>query len=468
MPSGSSLYIVGTGPGCRELRTAAAEEAIRSSEFVVGYGPYLELIHDLLPGKEVVSSGMGGEVERARTAIDLLQSGSVALVSSGDPNVYGMAGLALELAPSPSQVRVVPGVTAFTAAACRAGIAFRRGVAVVSLSDLLTSWQRIEARLRAAASIGMPVALYNPRSSKRSWQLQRALEILGDRDVLIARNISRGGEELLWSATRSLIDGDALLERVDMNSLVIVSGEGLFCGRASGEAYVNIVGIGPGCRGHLTHEALEILQRSERVYGARRYLKQTEGLSPGKPVMHEGSCHERMAASLRDAASMAAEGRTTSILTGGDPSIFSSWWRSMAEEHMKVPVHICPGVSAFSSVAARAGAPLVNDFALLCRAEDEGSVRDLSCAGFGVVVYNVGGHEIQAILEEVDPERPCALGRDVARDDERMVVMRADDLSEARQIGLRYTLIIASENSYIKDGMIITKRGYDSKYCYQG
>jgi len=123
---GNRLSIVGIGPGSPKLRTSAAIEAIISSDFVVGYRPYLELIKDLLPGKRVFSSGMGREVDRVRMALDLLEEGSVALVSSGDPNFYGMAGLGLEMAERPSDVKIVPAVTAFTAASCRAGLRGRR------------------------------------------------------------------------------------------------------------------------------------------------------------------------------------------------------------------------------------------------------------------------------------------------------------------------------------------------------
>ncbi|HII07343.1 MAG TPA: hypothetical protein HA349_08555, partial [Methanotrichaceae archaeon] len=98
MPSESKLYIVGIGPGSRALLTRKAKEAIADSESVVGYRPYLDLVSDLLEGKTVSSTGMGREVDRAREAVDLLDGGSVALISSGDPNVYGMAGLGLEVA----------------------------------------------------------------------------------------------------------------------------------------------------------------------------------------------------------------------------------------------------------------------------------------------------------------------------------------------------------------------------------
>ena len=113
------LSIVGIGPGDASLRTLAAVDAIKGADYVVGYRPYLKLIEDLLPGKEVYSSGMGKETDRVRAALDLLSRGPVALVSSGDANVYGMAGLGLEMAEHPAEVEVVPGVTSFTAAACR-------------------------------------------------------------------------------------------------------------------------------------------------------------------------------------------------------------------------------------------------------------------------------------------------------------------------------------------------------------
>ena len=125
----------------------------------------------------------------------------MALVSSGDPNVYGMAGLGLELARQPSAVEIVPGVTSFTAASCHAGLAFRECVAVISLSDLLTPWQQIEGRLRLAAETQMPVALYNPKSKRRDWQLLRALDICGARDVLVAKNVGREAEEIFYTSS---------------------------------------------------------------------------------------------------------------------------------------------------------------------------------------------------------------------------------------------------------------------------
>jgi precorrin-3B C17-methyltransferase len=460
------LSIVGIGPGSQKLRTAAATKAIRSADFIVGYRPYLDLISDLLPGKQVFSSSMGKEVGRVRTAVDLLENGSVALVSSGDPNVYGMAGLGLEMAQEPSQVEIVPGVTSFTAASCRAGLAFRECVAVISLSDLLTPWLQIEKRLHLAAETQMPVALYNPKSKRRDWQLLRALEICGARDVLAAKNIGREGEEIFYTSTQKLIDEEELREKINMTSLVIILGRGTFQGSALREAAVNLVGIGPGNLENLTEEARSILKCSQKIYGSERYLKLIGDLTTAEKITHSGPYTERMAARLKEAKQATRAGGMASILTGGDPSIFSSGWRIQNQESF--PLHISPGVSTFSSVAARAGAPLVNDFALLSSAHDPARLFALAGAGFAVAVYNVLGQEIAPLLENIDPMRPVVLARDVARAEENIMILTAEELRAAKPEGSRYTLLVASANSRKKEGRIITKRGYESKYCYQG
>jgi precorrin-3B C17-methyltransferase len=465
LPSENKLSIVGIGPGSRELRTAAATKAILSADFVVGYRPYLELISDLLPGKQVFSSGMGKEIDRVAAAVDLLEKGSVALVSSGDPNVYGMAGLGLEMATQPSSVEIVPGVTSFTAASCRAGLAFRECVAVISLSDLLTPWPQIEGRLRLAAQTQMPVALYNPKSKRRDWQLLRALKICGARDVLVAKDVGRDAEEIFYTSSEKLREEESLRERINMTSLVIILGRGTFRGMAASEAAVNLVGIGPGDPENLTQEARSILKSSQNIYGAQRYLQLIGDITSAQKVTHSGPCPERMAARQREALQVAGAGGKASILTGGDPSIFSSGWRIL-DQAEGAPVHISPGVSAFSSVAARAGAPLVSDFALLSSAHDPARLCALACAGFAVVAYNVKGLEISPLLEGVDPMRPVVLAQDVAREGESTMILTAEDLLAAKPAGFRYTLLVASANSHIEEGRVITKRGYESKYSY--
>ena len=162
-------------------RTRRAEEAIAQSNVVVGYARYLDLIKDLTAGKEIISSGMLHETERCTEALARAGGGeTVALVSSGDPGIYGMAGLTLELAHaqgSAVEIEIVPGVSSANAAAARLGAPLMLDYATISLSDLLVPWETIRARLEAVASADLVVALYNPRSKKRTSQIEEAAAI---------------------------------------------------------------------------------------------------------------------------------------------------------------------------------------------------------------------------------------------------------------------------------------------------
>ncbi len=179
------LAIVGLGPGHAGYRTPAADVAVRHAEVVIGYGPYVDQCADLLgPGQEVIRSPIGDEVVRAKQALAEAGAGRrVALVSSGDPGVYAMAGIALELAGETDaaadvDIDVVAGVPAALAAAALLGAPLAHDHLVISLSDLLTPWSAIEARLIAAAAADLVVVLYNPRSRGRSWQLDAARTLL--------------------------------------------------------------------------------------------------------------------------------------------------------------------------------------------------------------------------------------------------------------------------------------------------
>jgi cobalt-precorrin 5A hydrolase/precorrin-3B C17-methyltransferase len=177
-----SLSIVGLGPGQASHRTPAATAAVRHADVVIGYGPYIDQAADALPpSATVIRSPIGSETSRARQALSAAASGRrVALVCSGDAGVYAMATLVMELAPSYPTVLVdvVPGVTAALAAAAVLGAPLGHDHAVISLSDLLTPWEVISGRLRAAAIGDFVVALYNPRSARRDWQLAAATSIL--------------------------------------------------------------------------------------------------------------------------------------------------------------------------------------------------------------------------------------------------------------------------------------------------
>jgi cobalt-precorrin 5A hydrolase / precorrin-3B C17-methyltransferase len=173
---------VGIGPGHPQLRTAAAVTAIRHADTLIGYAAYVDAIADLVgPGQQILRFPIGAEADRCQEALRRAAGGSrVALVCSGDPGVYAMASLVLELAPhlGDPPVRVVPGVTAALGAAAVLGAPLGHDHAAVSLSDLLTPWEVIARRLRAVAEGDLVVTLYNPRSSRRTTQLAAALEIL--------------------------------------------------------------------------------------------------------------------------------------------------------------------------------------------------------------------------------------------------------------------------------------------------
>jgi cobalt-precorrin 5A hydrolase/precorrin-3B C17-methyltransferase len=217
------LWLVGLGPGAIEHRTPAATTAVRHAEVVVGYGPYVDQCADLLrPHHVVVRSPIGEEVSRARTAIEHASAGRrVALVCSGDAGVYAMASIVLELEPD-LDVEVVPGVTAALAAAARLGAPLGHDHAAVSLSDLLTPWEAIERRLRAAAEADFVVSLYNPRSKGRSWQLMAARDILLERrppttPVGVVGDVSRP-QERVELTTLAELD----VEAVGMTTCVVV------------------------------------------------------------------------------------------------------------------------------------------------------------------------------------------------------------------------------------------------------
>ena len=218
------LYVVGIGPGGRPHRTFRAVEAIAESRIVVGYTPYLQSIADLTGGKELIASGMTFEVERCRQALARAAAGDVvALISSGDAGIYGMAGLALELAEGLHvPIEIIPGVTAASAAAAALGAPLMLDFAVISLSDLLIPWEVIRRRLEAVAGADFVVALYNPRSKSRTGPLDEAVEILraarpGQTPVGIVTAAGQADQSLV------VTDLDHLLEqKVDMRTVVIV------------------------------------------------------------------------------------------------------------------------------------------------------------------------------------------------------------------------------------------------------
>ncbi|MGV1098562.1 precorrin-3B C(17)-methyltransferase [Thiovibrio sp. JS02] len=226
------LFVVGTGPGGLKHLTPAARDAIAGADTVVGYRTYLDLIPELLTGKEVLSSEMMKEVDRCRKSLALAAGGKkVALVSGGDPGIYAMAGLAFEMAREQGTaipIEVIPGIAALNACAARLGAPLMHDFAAISLSDLLTPWEVIEKRLAAAAAADFVIVIYNPKSKRRTDQIARAREIIAshrslDTPVGIVTAATRETERVAISTLGRFLD-----EEISMQSSVIIGNSNTF------------------------------------------------------------------------------------------------------------------------------------------------------------------------------------------------------------------------------------------------
>ena len=177
----SKIYVVGIGPGEYEQMTMRAANALQSCDVIVGYTVYEDLVKEHFPGKEFLTTPMRKEIERCQLAFDEAEKGkNVAMICSGDAGVYGMAGLMLEIGESYPQisVEVIPGVTAATGGAAVLGAPLIHDFALISLSDLMTPWEKIEKRLLCASEADFVICLYNPSSRKRHDYLQKACDLM--------------------------------------------------------------------------------------------------------------------------------------------------------------------------------------------------------------------------------------------------------------------------------------------------
>lgn len=177
----NKLYVVGIGPGREDKMTVEALAALDESDVIVGYTKYCELLGDRYSDKEIISTPMKQEIERCRLAFEKATSGStVSMICSGDAGVYGMASPILEMSEAypDTQIVIIPGITAALSGAAVLGAPLGHDFCIISLSDLLTPWELIEKRLKAAAEGDFCIAIYNPSSMKRADYLSRACEIL--------------------------------------------------------------------------------------------------------------------------------------------------------------------------------------------------------------------------------------------------------------------------------------------------
>jgi cobalt-precorrin 5A hydrolase/precorrin-3B C17-methyltransferase len=227
------LWLIGTGPGQLDQITPAAQTAIAQADVVIGYSLYIELIKPLLrPGQIVEALPITQERQRAERAIDLANWGlTVAVVSSGDCGIYGMAGLVLEQLRSQGwdgktpSLQVFPGITALQAAASRVGAPLMHDFCAISLSDLLTPWEVIEKRLTAAAQADFVVALYNPKSQTRTHQIATAQAIFlkyrdAETPVAIVHSAYRPDEQITITTL-----ADFLNCPIDMLTIVLIGNQ---------------------------------------------------------------------------------------------------------------------------------------------------------------------------------------------------------------------------------------------------
>lgn len=220
-----NIYIVGMGPGAEEQMTGQAIAALEESDVIVGYPVYLKLLGERFKEKELLSTPMKQEIERCKLCFENAMAGKqVALVCSGDAGVYGLASLMYEIGTGypDCELTVIPGITAANSGAARLGAPLNHDFCVISLSDLLTPWEKIEKRLRMAAAGDFVICLYNPSSKKRADYLKRACTIIqeeiGEERVCgIVSQIGRDGEYAEVMTLSELAD-----RQVDMFTTVFV------------------------------------------------------------------------------------------------------------------------------------------------------------------------------------------------------------------------------------------------------
>lgn len=221
----NKIYVIGIGPGAYEQMTGKAIQAMQASDVIVGYTVYVNLVKEHFPGKEFRTTPMKKEVDRCVLAFEEAKKGrTVSMICSGDAGVYGMAGLMYEVGENYPEVEleIIPGVTAATGGAAVLGAPLIHDFCLISLSDLLTPWEKIEDRLLGASRADFVICLYNPSSIKRHDYLQKACDLMlryksPETVCGIVSNIAREGE-----ASRVMTLKELREEKVDMFTTVFV------------------------------------------------------------------------------------------------------------------------------------------------------------------------------------------------------------------------------------------------------
>lgn len=225
----NKIYVIGMGPGKEEMMTGEAIQALENSDVIIGYTVYVKLLGERFAGKEMMTTPMRQETERCRLCFEEAQKGrQVALICSGDAGIYGLASLMYEVGKEypETELIVIPGITAASSGAAVLGAPLNHDFCVISLSDLLTPWEKIEKRLTAAAEGDFAIAIYNPSSHKRKDYLMKACDILlqrieEDRPCGYVENIGREGTRAVVCTLKELRDA-----QVNMFTTVFMGNSG--------------------------------------------------------------------------------------------------------------------------------------------------------------------------------------------------------------------------------------------------
>jgi precorrin-4/cobalt-precorrin-4 C11-methyltransferase len=479
------LVVIGIGPGAADLLTVRAVDAIEAAEVLVGYSGYLQLLGDRTAGKELHGSAIGSEIDRVRLAITLARRGhKVALISSGDAGIYGMAGLVFEelhAQPGTSDqtldVEVIPGITAAQAAASLLGAPLANDFAVISLSDLLKARETVEGRLEALAAADIVLALYNPQSRTRRELFQKACEVLlqhrhASTPVAVVKAAYRDGQHIEVSNLGHLSD-----MAVDMESLVLVgnSQTGTFAGQMVTARGQGTLAAEPPDAARHSEAASQAAVSPERSSPQVRFV----GAGPGDPelltlkgakvlatadvVVYAGSLvprgvlrHVRPGARIHNSATLTLEethrlladayraGQQVVRLHSGDPSLYGAITEQMALlDEEQIPYEIVPGVSAFQAVAARLGMeytqPGVVQTVILTRpggrtgVPENESLAALAQHGVTLCVFLGARHVVDiqaALLTSYPPTTPVAVAYRATWPEEELTVGTLADLVE--------------------------------------
>ena len=482
--SDGRLTIIGIGPGAPDLLTVRAINALKEVEVVVGYQRYIQLLGEHIAGKEICGSAIGRESDRVRLAIELGRQGRrVALVSSGDAGIYGMAGLVFEELehqgwPSDQMpaVEVIPGVTAAQAVASLLGAPLANDFAVLSLSDLLKPREVVEQRLTAIAAADVAIALYNPQSRQRRELFQRACQILlqhrhAATPVAVVRAAYRDGQAIHLDELGHLAELP-----VDMETLVLVGNSQT---RRAADSLVTTRGYDPTRAPELTAPPSASVRSQEVDASASAASILFVGAGPGDPelltlrgaqalaaadvVVYAGSlvprgvlAHVRPGTRIHNSATLTLEethrlltdayraGRRVVRLHSGDPSLYGAITEQMALlDEERIPYQIVPGVSAFQAVAARLGMeytqPGVVQTIILTRAGGRTglpaneSLAELARHGVTLCIFLSARHiaEVrETLLASYPPTTPVAVAYRATWPDEEITLGALTDLVE--------------------------------------